>query len=633
MFRSVISFVLLILSMLFSSCASEREVIRDDYFQHIFRSNTDLEMYVRSDITWVERTLARLSIEEKIGQMLVPRASTHYVSSDSRQYRELIRYIDSLKVGGLIFARGDVSEMALLANEMQERSDIPLLISADFEWGTAMRIRRGTLFPVAMAIGATRDPVYAFELGRAIAREARAVGVHQNFGPVADVNTNPENPVINVRSFSEDIELVKTLAQAYMDGLHEGGVISTAKHFPGHGDTNIDSHLDLPVLAFDQARLHSTELPPFQHLIDHGGMSIMSAHIAVPLLGEEAHRPATLSHNIMYTLLRDEMGFPGLVVTDALEMRAITRNYEPDEAAVMAVKAGADMVLLSPDIDLAFDSIVEAVQSGRISEERIDRSVRKILLMKYWAGLHRERFVDVPGHRSVVANNEHRELAREIARESITLVRNENDVLPLYSDRDRDKAILIVIMTDREDHRVAVHRPGSSATSEPVGSYFARLMQSGFENVDVVRLDPRSNQLEYDSLMIKVAKSDMVIGSAHVQTRSNIDELAIPEKMQEALTAISKSSVPFALVSFGDPYFIKNVPEVNAYLCAYSSADASVEAAVETLIGLNNPSGRLPVTIPDIAPFGTGLFYTGLPEVDTTVIDPDEEDIPEIDID
>ncbi len=321
------------------SCATDRETIRIEHRPLIFRSGSELEMFMNSEVEWVERALSRLTLEEKLGQMIVPRAYTHYMSADSRPYREVVRYVDSLKVGGLVFFQGDVSEMALIANEMQARADIPLLISADFEWGTAMRMRRGTLYPAAMALGATRDPVLAYKTGKAIGREARAVGVHQNFGPVADINTNPENPVINVRSFGEDSRLVMELGKAYMDGLHEAGVISTAKHFPGHGDTDIDSHLDLPLLLFDTMRLNAVELAPFRHIIDHGVMSIMSAHVAVPVLAEEERRPATLSHNIMTTLLRNELGFSGLVVTDALEMRSITRNYTPDESAVMAVEA------------------------------------------------------------------------------------------------------------------------------------------------------------------------------------------------------------------------------------------------------------------------------------------------------
>lgn len=631
MIKSNITYLILTFVLLFYiSCAGERELVRDNQHVILFRSTTDLEMFMSSNVTWVEKTLSRMTIEEKIGQMLVPRALTYYLSSDSRQHREIVRYVDSLKVGGLIFSRGDVSEMALIANEMQERSDIPLLLSADFEWGTAMRMRRGTLFPVAMAIGATRNPVFAYEIGKAIAREARAVGVHQNFGPVADVNTNPGNPVINVRSFSEDIDLVKELAQAYMEGLHAGGVISTAKHFPGHGDTDIDSHLDLPILAFDRTRLQSIELPPFQHLINNGLMSVMSAHIAVPIIGEEEHRPATLSHNIMHTLLREEMGFSGLIVTDALEMRSITRNYESNDAAVMAVEAGNDMILLPPEVDVAFESILEAVQRGRVSEERIDQSVRNILLMKYWMGLHEERFINVPGHRSVVANNEHRELSREVARKSITLIRNDDNLLPIRTEVDKN--LLIIIITDRIGHQVTVNRSGSSETTEPIGSYFTRLMRARYDNVDVVRLDPRSNQIEYDSLMTKVSRADIVIGSTHVHARSHLEVLAIPEEMREALVNISKSQTPFVLVSFGDPYFIKNVPDVNAYLCAYSSAEASTEAVVETIVGVNNPTGKLPITIPDIAPFGTGLFYTDVRDIEDFDIVPEEKEVTEIEV-
>lgn len=621
-----ISFIII----LFSSCATDREVVRKEYHPQIFYSGSELEMFMNSEIEWVEHTLSRLTLEEKLGQMIVPRAYTHYMSADSRPYRELLRSVDSLKVGGLVYFQGDVSEMALVANEMQARADIPLLISADFEWGTAMRMRRGTLFPVAMALGATRDPGLAFRMGQAIAREARAVGVHQNFGPVADINTNPENPVINVRSFGEDTELVQSMAKAYMEGLHDGGVISTAKHFPGHGDTDIDSHLDLPLLLFDHTRLHSIELAPFRHIIDHGVMSIMSAHVAVPVLGEEERRPATLSRNIMSNLLRDELGFTGLVVTDALEMRAITRNYLPDEAAVMAIEAGADMILLSPDIDLAMQSLLEAVRSGRIPREHIDRSVRRILLMKYWVGLHENRFVDVPGYRSIVAHNDHRELAREIARNSMTLVRNENNVLPVLIDSG--KKILIVIIADRENQQVAVTRPYAARPTEPAGEYFIRQMRERYNNVEAFRLDPRSNRIEIDSLMAKVRESDIVVGAAHVQARSSQGDIAIPEEMRRALVSISETGIPYVIVSFGDPYFIKNVPEVDAYLCAYSSAEASVEAAVETIFGVNYPAGRLPVTIPDIAPFGTGLFYGDIQIIDEKKIVPDEE-IPGINID
>jgi beta-N-acetylhexosaminidase len=605
------------------SCSSEFRTMRDDYRPTVFRTGDELARYMNSNPMWVERTLSRLSIEEKIGQMIVPRVYAHYLSADSREYLEIVRHVESLKVGGLVFFQGDVSEMAVIANDMQGRADIPLLISADFEWGTAMRMRRGTLFPVAMAIGATRDPVLAFRAGNAIAREARAVGVHQNFGPVADVNTNPANPVINVRSFGEETHLVKLLAKAYMDGLHAGGVISTAKHFPGHGDTDVDSHLDLPFLLFDEVRLESIELAPFKYLIDHGVMSIMSAHIAVPGLGEEERRPATLSRTIMTDLLRSEIGFEGLIVTDALEMRAITRNYSPDESAVMAVEAGADMILLSPDIELAFNTLLDAVRSGRISEERIDRSVRRILNMKYWAGLHNERFVDIPGYRSVIANDRHRELAKEIAGKSITLVRNIGSVLPLTKHPDRN--LLVVIIADRINQQVPVTRPRAPAPTEPAGDFFVQQLRTYVDKVEVIRIDPRSNEIEFEALLEKVNRSDIVIGAAYVQARSHQGDIAIPDPMREALVAATKSATPFILVSFGDPYFIQNMPDVDAYMCAYSSAEASIEAAVESIVGVRNPGGMLPVTIPGIAPFGAGLIYTEMPVIRERLNQDDDE--------
>jgi beta-N-acetylhexosaminidase len=623
--------LLLLVPLLFIiSCTAERETMRESGTPMVFRSSQALAVFMNSPNNWVDRTMERLSLEEKIAQMVVPRMTTFYVSSDTDIYREWVRYVETLKVGGLIFARGDVSEMALLANDMQSRAEIPLLISADFEWGTAMRVRRGTLFPVAMAIGATRDPDLAFRTGRAIAREARALGVHQNFGPVADVNTNPDNPVINVRAFGEDTLLVMHMANAYTQGLHAGGVISTAKHFPGHGDTNIDSHLALPVLTYDNDRLQSVELAPFRYIVDRGVMSIMSAHIAVPALGEDQARPATLSHKIMHELLRNEIGFSGLVVTDALEMRSISRNYTVEESAVMAVEAGADMILLSPDIDEAMQSLLAAVQSGRISRDRIDRSVRRILMMKYWLGLHKNRIVPVPEYRSVVGNVEHRELAAEIAREAMTLVRNNDEVLPLNDDAD--KIVLAIIIADRQGQRVAVTRPSSSATDEPAGVYFVQNLRARYKNVEVVRLDPRTNRIEYDSLFTKAARSDYIVGAAYVQARSHQGDIRIPDEMREALVALSREDRPFVLISFGDPYFIRNVPEVDAYLCAYSSAEASVEAAVETILGYNNPKGKLPVTIPGIASYGAGLEYTVVKQPDEDIEIPEEE-VPEIDID
>jgi beta-N-acetylhexosaminidase len=621
-----ISFIII----LFSSCATDREVIRKEFQPIIFHSGYELAAFMNSEIEWVERTLSRLTLEEKIGQMIATRAFTHYMSEESSLYRELVHNVQSLKVGGLVLFQGDVSEMALILNDMQTRADIPLLISADFEWGTAMRMRRGTMFPVAMALGATRDPELAFRTGQAIAREARAVGVHQNFAPVADINTNPHNPVINVRSFGEDTELVKEMAKAYADGLQAGGVISTAKHFPGHGDTDIDSHLDLPLLQFDYARLDSVELAPFRYVIDNGGMSIMTAHLAVPALGEDERRPATLSHTMLHTLLRNEMGFEGLVVTDALGMRAITRNYSPDEAALMAVEAGVDMLLVSPNTELVFQTLIDAVQSGRITGERIDRSVRRILMMKYWAGLHVNRYVDIPGYRSVVGNDDHIELAREIARRSVTLVRNENDVLPL--EIEEDTKILVVVIADRENQNVAVTRPNAIAPFEPVGEYFIRLLRAWHGNIEVFRLDPRSNRIDFDSLMVKVSESDIVIGAAHVHARSSQGDIVVPDEMRRALVSVGETNTPYIIISFGDPYFIRNVPNVQAYLCAYSSAEASVEAVVETIIGVNNPSGRLPVTIPGIAPFGTGLSYTDTILIDEIRVE-EEEEVPAINID
>jgi beta-N-acetylhexosaminidase len=619
--------LLICISLLFVSCTGGKTTIMGPRSTAPVRTKADVDKLFNTRYDRIESMIARMSLEEKVAQMLAPRAFSHYISEDTDIYRELMRQVTELKVGGLVFFAGDVAEMALIANEAQKNAEIPLLISADFEWGAGMRVRRSTTFPAAMGLGATRDRELVYRIGEAVAREGRALGVHQNFAPVTEPNVNPNNPVINYRSFGENRELVSELASAYTHGTQDGGLIATAKHFPGHGATDIDSHISMPHLPYTRDELDEKELVTFRNVIDSGVLSIMTAHIAFPNIAEDENRPATLSRRLITDILRGDLGFSGLVVTDALEMRAISRNFRPGEAAVLAVEAGVDMLLIPPAIDEALQSIIAAVRTGRISEETIDNAVRRILITKHWAGLFQNRHIEIGAIRSAVAVESHRNLALEAARKAITLVRNFNDIIPIQIDRQ--PRVVIITIADQVEQRMNVSRPRFSAPNETVGHYFVQLVRSHLGGADIIRLDPRSNSIEFESALKKATEADIVIGAAYVQARSSQGMIGLPDSMMQALEKIVELENPFVLISFGDPYFAGSLPGADAILCAYFPAEAMIEAMTETIFGLNPPTGKLPVTISGIAEYGTGLTYTGITN-DISPPAPEEDEHPGI---
>ncbi|HEY5616274.1 MAG TPA: glycoside hydrolase family 3 protein, partial [Bacteroidota bacterium] len=454
--------------------------------------------------SWVQEALDRMSLEEKVAQLVFERADGGYLSGDDDRWRHYERLVKERKIGGFAIFAGDVYEYALQLNKLQALSDIPLLIGADFEFGVAMRVRRATQFPRAMLLGATRNPVYAYDMGNAIGKEARALGVHQVYAPVVDINNNPMNPVINTRSFGENAELVSSMSREFIRGLQEGGVIATAKHFPGHGDTDVDSHLDLPVLPFKKERLDTLELAGFRSSVEAGVGSMMIAHLAVPALDSVKGMPATLSYPIVTDVLQNQLGFRGLIVTDAMDMRGVTKVYSTAEAAVRAIKAGSDLVLLPPDIDVALDAIIGAVRRGEISEERINHSVQKVLGVKESLGLVKNRLVDLSAVASVVGNAEYRRLSKQIARDGITVVKNDSNLLPLQQNSIRK--ITGIAVGDVED----------SST----GGYFRSLVRSRGASFEDYRIDQRTNKIEYDSILSRVATGDVILLHMYVQTRS-----------------------------------------------------------------------------------------------------------------
>lgn len=540
---------------------------------------------------WAQDQLELLTLEQKVSQLFSARATSHFTSEDHPDYQKLIDLVERFEIGGITFFQGDPLEQATLANALQRKARIPLLISQDMEWGAGMRIENTTTFPRTMALGATRDPDLAFKAGYVTAVEARALGTHQVFAPVADVNNNPFNPIINVRSFGEKPDLVADMATAFALGVQKGGAISTAKHFPGHGDTATDSHAALPILPFGMDRLETVELVPFRRLINEGVMSVMTGHLAFPRVEPDSTVPATLSPRVTTEILRNEIGFNGLIVTDALDMAGVTANFSTGQAALRAFKAGADMLLLSEDPDAARAAILRAVESGEISESRIDDSVRRILRAKAWSGLHENVFVDLQNVRRRVASSPHRAVSETIARKSLTLLRNENDVLPI-EDANR---ILVVTLSDGDD--------------PDVGGYFASELRRNAPqaHVHTVLLDDRSHADDYAAVLDTVSSYDVTVVPAYVYVRSWSGRINLAQKNLDFLNALVQSGPPVVLVSFGNPYIVIGLEQPDAYVAAYGASEASQLAVADAMFGRSGFSGRLPISIPETYGYGEGI--------------------------
>lgn len=559
----------------------------------------------RPTISWADSILATMTLEEKAGQLLMVMAYGHYLSAESDEYAKMVRLVRERNVGGVVMSHSDVYETAIVLNRLQSQARIPLLVSADLERGLAMRVRRGTYFPDAMALAATRRPQYAYEAGRAIAEEARAVGIHQNFAPVADINTNPANPVINTRSFGDDLPLVNSMVTAFIRGTNEGGCISTTKHFPGHGDTGTDSHLELPVLPFTRERLDSLELAPFRNAIQSGTQSVMIAHLAVPVLNGGSEIPASLSPGAITTVLRRDLAFDGLVITDAMEMRGVVKGYSVAQSTVMALQAGADIVLLPPDNEVAVNAIISAVKGGSLPEERVSASVRKILKTKQSLGLDRTRTVNLEDVGRHVASRAHIGLAKEIARDAVTLLRNRGNTIPL--DAAKVGKILAVVVTDTEEGRTEVNRPSYPYTSEPEGAYFSQLIGRRVGRVETVRLTPGSDTFDVNTTLRKMKNADLVLMPLYIKVRTSSGRIGIPENLRTFLAEAAKLKKATVAVAFGNPYVAANLPDVDALVCAYADAEVLVEASVEALFGEIGIRGNLPVVIPGSFPFGAGI--------------------------
>lgn len=532
----------------------------------------------------VDSIVRALSEAEMVGQLLMPWLLADYTAFDSESFARAAAWVDSLGVGGIVVSIGSPLDAAAKLNALQQRSRVPLLIAADLEFGAGMRLAGATAFPMVMAIGATDRELDAYELGRVTALEARAVGIHLTFSPVADVNNNALNPIINTRSFGEDPVEVGRLVAAYVRGASEHGLFTTAKHFPGHGDTGTDSHLSLPVINGCWNRLESVELVPFRAAVRAGVTAVMTAHIVYACDTGGDSLPATLSPPVTTGILVDSLGFDGLVVTDALTMGAIVSRFGSGESAVRAFLAGADMLLMPADLGAARAAMLAALTSGRISRERLQRSVKKILALKAAAGLFRQRTVSLDRIPEVVGQRAFQDLADDVAQRALTLV-EAGPVEAVRAARGRT-----ALITYAEE------------TNLRVGTTLADELRAAGDTVTVFRLYPPSGTLSYDSARAVIATQPRVVFAPSVRPIAWRGHVALPDSLA-ALIQATAAAKPTMLVSFGSPYLLNQLPGYRGgYLLAWSDADATERAAARALTGRAPITGRLPVTLsPDHA--------------------------------
>lgn len=557
----------------------------------------------RPEASWAERTLAGLSLEEKVGQLMMPWVIGDFAPEGSSSHERVMGYLDSLGIGGIIMSVGSPTEVAAKINDLQRHSRIPLLVAADLETGAGFRMwgavyMPGTIelggatnFPSLMALGASGDAHLAYEMGRITAEEARAVGIHVPFAPVLDVNNNPENPIINVRSFGEDPGEVARLGAAFVRGVEEHGAIATGKHFPGHGDTGTDSHLSLPTIRVSRERMDSVELRPFRAAIEAGMGGVMTAHITVPSVNGGNGDAATLSPRVLTGLLREELGFQGLIFTDAMDMAAISGRLGSGEAAVRAVLAGADIILMPASVQGAVEGVAEAAREGRIPMERLDAAVLRILKVKEALGLDREREVPLERIPSVVGIPSHTAVADSVAEASITLVRNGRNLLPLLGTR----SARVMSVTYRRTSDVLA------------GRYFNRRLRSTYPRLTTAEVDRDTGEAVYEGLLRQARRSALVVVSTYVTAVSYSGSVALPEEMTDFVNQLTRLGVPHIVVSFGNPYLITDFPDVQAYLLAWSGSAASQRAAASALFGDFAIRGRSPTRIPGFADIGDGI--------------------------
>jgi beta-N-acetylhexosaminidase len=568
---------------------------------------------------WAEKTLHKLTLEEEVGQVFMIWCRASFLNVENPEYLQLREAIQKYHVGsfamsvhvdGPYLLRTEPYEAAELLNRLQSDSKLPLLFAADFERGVAMRLMGTTSFPHAMAFGGDGNLEDAEAFGRITAEESRALGIHWNFFPDADVNSNPANPIINTRSFGEDPKQVGDLVAAYIKGAHEGGMLATVKHFPGHGDTATDSHLGVASVNRDRAHLDSIELPPFQRAIDAGVDAVMVAHVTVPALDSDPNRVATISPAIVSGLLQTQLGFKGIVVTDALDMAGLTKLFANDigRAAVEAFKAGNDLLLIPADFPASYNAMLQAVRSGEITRDRLDRSVLKILRAKASLQLQHARMVDLKAVSTVVGKPENLAFGEHVAEAALTLVRDNGKVLPLKSNGTSKAALPYT--TQEEIHNQVVAVVFSDDVRTDSGRVLSREVRARIPDARMIYIDPRIAAGMSEELLRAVDEAKAVVAAVYVVPSAGKMEntVAVADATATLLRQLlDRSAKKTVVVAMGNPYLASDFPKIENYMCTFSSASVSEVAAVKAVFGEIAIRGHLPVSIPDVAPRGAGI--------------------------
>ena len=567
---------------------------------------------------WVDATFKAMTLDDKVGQLIVTSTESEYLPTDSAEFERLAKKITDLHLSGIhVFGGSERATNALLnvgagtvtlgqplaaasiLNRLQALSKIPMLNTGDFEAGLGFRVQGATLFPRAMAFGATGDEQLAFDAGRVTAVESRAIGVQLNFWPTADVNNNARNPVINTRSFGEVPDAVGRMASAYVRGMHAGGMMATLKHFPGHGDTDVDSHLGLPIIKSPRERLDAVELPPFKAGIAAGVDAVMTAHIEVPALDAGAFAPSSLSANVITGLLRGEMKFDGLVYTDSMGMDAVSKALTPGDAAVRAIQAGNDIVLHSPDDAAAFAGIKAAIESGVIPMAQVDASVKRILRAKARVGLHVQKMVPLDRVSDLVGGRANALIAQQVSQRSITLIKDTRNQVPLKLPKGSSVLYLSVL-----DY------PSGWRIATPSRTFIPELRQR-FPGLTSIEISDRTTPAELDLVRSSAGRYDAIVVSVFVRASSGSGRMDLASPVTKLLSDIARTTAgsgkPMVTTFFGNPYIAMFMPDLPAMLLTYDFYDGAEAAAVRAVVGEAPITGRLPISMPGVFEAGWGI--------------------------
>tara|TARA_B100001758_G_scaffold80994_1_gene68678 strand:- start:1142 stop:4066 length:2925 start_codon:yes stop_codon:yes gene_type:complete len=566
-------------------------------FFTIFLGCSGIGTVSSSNPDWAQATLNKLTLRQKIAQMMVFRMNMKFINFDSEEWKEIENLLSSDGIGIVHIWFGEAGSALTILNQMQKQSKIPLLVEADIESGLGRRYSGAVTLPPMMAIAATGDVKNAYKAGMVSAEESRSVGIHFNLAPVVDVNNNPKNPIINTRSFGEHPDSVNLYSKEFIRGLKDYGMLTTAKHFPGHGDTETDSHSALAQIPSDSSRLWSIELPPFANAIKSDIDAIMVAHVNAPDYQENADEPATLSNFWINDILKDSLGFEGVVITDAMGMGGIIKNYSDSYALIATIKAGSDIIIQNNKMKESIDLVEQAVLNNIIKESRIDSSVLKILKMKQKIGLHQDRFINIDQTHRMMGKKENFEIAEEIASKSLTIVKNNNNILPLSPDYDEE--IYVIDLYDGPNNHTE--------------SILTKKLRQSKRKIKSFQIDKSDSLAIANYIIDEIPKDRIVFVNAFANPVEWKDNIFLPKVEADLIKKLTLRTKRLIVTSFGSPYLIQDFPDTPVYICAYKGSSIMQNAVADLLMGKNGASGILPVSIPEIADRGTGLTLKPVP--------------------